>query len=109
VFRWRLYYADGSTFDDTQGVPRESPVRPRVVCVAQPGATGRNPILVGESWFLYSEAEGEWYAVETEGDCLDEIQEDAHKVSCVRKGRWIRNPEFREIWDRAREEAGMHS
>ena len=61
---WRIYYADGSTFDDTQGKPEDAPAT-GVICILQ------NPPNHG--WQLHRDKDyylwlgDEWVGVEPDG------------------------------------------
>ena len=107
TFRWRLYLADGSTFDDTQGAPWDAPIRPRVVCIAQPGNGHWDDIVVNDTWFLYRADLGCWTHHETAYDALDELQEHGQAISAVRKGKYVGKPTFLDLWARARKDCGI--
>lgn len=114
-FRWRIYYDDGTTFDDNDGKPQDSPPWGAVV-VAQPKAKGQARVLVGRNadYFLYNTKLRRFHQVgETEQEAgvsiglVDHLAHFAHQISCVRPTRWMADDQaFKAIWKRAIEEAG---
>lgn len=111
MFRWRLYYEDGTTFSDADGQPHESPPW-GVVAIGQPGAVerGGQPYMVGNGdWYLYRADLGYWHEVGDRG-FDDHMAHFAHLIACVRKGRWMpREDEFKQLIKRVREEAGFRA
>jgi len=106
MFRWRLYYDDGSTFSDTDGEPHESPVW-GCVAVSQPHveSTADKALVGNGDFYLYRSDLGFWYEVGDSG-LVDQLSHFGHLISCVRAGRWMpRRDEFLALWDRLREEA----
>jgi len=66
--RWRLYYADGSTFSDRDGEPEEAPVA-GVMCVAQEAANPQGfQLLYGTS-----NLDGYWFYRDESWFCCDQL------------------------------------
>lgn len=100
-WRWCVYYEDGTTFTDLDGEPWESP-RWGAVAVAQRAMPVFRDKLIDGPVFLYREDWGCW--METE-DKDDQLSEYCNVISAYRKGRYMRNDKFREIWERVNEDA----
>ena len=99
VIRWRLYYEGGTTFDDGDGKPGESPVW-GVVALAQPGSDP--PVQVNGDYYLYRDDLQEWMIVGDALGLVDNLAHYADRISAVRAGRWIPTRPFKKIWERAR-------
>ena len=100
MFKWRLYYEDGSTFDDLDGAPHESPPWGAVV-LGQPSV---DPVvMVNSDYLMYREDLGQWTECGPDG-LLDHIVHYGHVISCVRPTRWIPTKRFKDIWKRVRDE-----
>jgi hypothetical protein len=93
---WRLYYEDGSTFDDMDGKPWDSP-RWGMVAVAQPGTTKFKDRLINGPVFLYREDWGCW--MET-ADPEDLLSEYCPVITAYRKGRYMRRDLWKAIMNR---------
>lgn len=110
MFKWRLYYEDGSTFDNIQGKPHEAPMFPRVQIVGQPGVRERigfPDIVEGMSFFLYRTDLNAWLGYEQESFLYDEFERVGHLIGCFRKGRHIGEGDYRDIWNRVRADLGL--
>ena len=115
MFKWRIYYDDGTTFDSNDGKPQDSPPWGAVV-VAQPNAKGHARVLVGRNadYFLYNSKRRRWHQVgeiESEGavsiGLVDHLAHFAHELTCVRPARWMADDEaFKTIYAQAREDVG---
>lgn len=105
MFKWRLYYDDGSTFSDGDGAPHDSPPW-GVVAVSQPDApNGSRELLGNGDYYLYRKDIGLWHEVATDG-LPDHLAHFGHLMSCVRPGRWMPNRvEWVKIVERMRAEA----
>lgn len=103
-FRWRLYYADGSEYSDTDGLAQASPGI-GLVCIAQPCAQGEwYTVLTNGDHYLYREDRGYWTGHDLPGT-LAELVDDAHNISCVRAGKYVTKPVFHDCWAKARTDA----
>ena len=100
---WRVYLADESTFDNTQGGPDDVPRSPRVVCIAQPCAEGTwDIVLVNGDWYVWREDLGCW-TEHTDIGALVELIDHAATISAVRCGKYTSKPVYNKLWARARE------
>lgn len=102
-WRWKLVYADGSTFTDLDGAPHESPVT-GVLFLCQPAS--EPPILLNADWFMYREDHDEWTQCGSDG-MVDHAVLYGHLISAFRKTLWVRSPDFKALWAQAREELGI--
>ena len=100
MFKWRLYYEDGSTFSDTDGPPHASPVW-GVVAVSQPGFDP--PVMVNSDWLMYRADSGRWAECGADG-FTDHAPHFGHLIGCWRKTRWIDTADFKRTWKLARED-----
>lgn len=95
--QWRIYYGDGSTFDNTQGEPDESPaLNVQVITIIDPDV-GRL-LLHRYDFYWYDFDHAIWSAGDIFG-MFDYLCQPGIKV--VRFGRSIVNREYREIVTRA--------
>ena len=103
-FKWRLYYADGSTFSDTDGVLYKSPPL-LVVAASQPGIAHGEHELINGDYFLHRIDLDRWHEAGERG--LDtHLALFGHLIDCIRPGFWMPDRgEFLKIVDRLREEA----
>ena len=101
---WRLYYADGSTYDDVDGPAHEAPIR-GLVCIAQPCAKPDwYTVLTNGDWYLYREDRGYWTGHDVHG-ALANLEDDSPNITAVRQGTYVTGPVFKELWARARADA----
>ena len=93
---WRIYYTDGSTFNDNQGSPEDAPAF-GVVCIVHPNGLVGRVILHRHDWYYWTE-DG-WSGGDLHG-LLDRL---LHRLSttAVLQGRSVANKVFREIMARA--------
>lgn len=104
MFKWRLYYKDGSTYSDADGPAWESP-DVGLVCIAQPIADGEwYTVLVNGDHYLYREERGYWTGHDLAGT-LAELVDEAQNITCVRPGKYVTKPVFHDCWGRARADA----
>lgn len=95
---WRLYYRDGSTFDSTQGEPKDAPAF-GVICIPQPDPIVGRMIMHGWDWYYYVPESGQWWGSDLQG-VLDRM---LHRLPVVAlaQGATVSNTDFREIFERA--------
>ena len=105
---WRVWLADGSTFDSTQGKPADVPAYPRVICIAQKGKAAERwgPCLTNGDQYLYRTDLRCW-TEHTDMGTLMEIVDHADRIGVCRMGKYIDRPTFRIMWAAAREWAGV--
>lgn len=73
MLQWRVYYADGTTFDSSQGEPRASPAY-GVVLIAQIGAGGSGELVSGSDYYIHEG--GFWIGPDLNGI----VERLAHRV-----------------------------
>ena len=95
--RWRIYYGDGSTFDDTAGEPNDAPAHGVVAVVYPDLEVGR---FVLHQWDWYYCKNGEWWGSDTFG-LLDQMMHFAPQITAIKQGRTFTNPEYRTVLGRA--------
>ena len=95
---WRIYYADGSTFDSSQGEPKDAPGF-RVVCIAMRNeSVGR---VICCKWYAYywNPEERAWSGT----DLFSMLIRRAMRLPTEAEsfGEMLSNEHFNEIMDRA--------
>ncbi len=99
---WRIYYGDGSTFDDEDGPPELAPARDVQVIVVHD-----DDVLwatqTGSDYYVWDDrgSGSRWWGVDKFG-LYDYLIEPGYKI--VLFGRTIANEEFAEIFKRAKED-----
>lgn len=93
---WRLVYEDGSTFTSEQGKPNDSP-KTGSIFVQQRGVNGADIVGEGAKAIIYREDKGGWMPVYDEFGLMDQLMHFAPVISCVRPGRQMWTPEFKEL------------
>ncbi len=105
MLNWRIYYDDGTLFDNTDGEPWEAPGR-GIICVVQidpkPMMYSVNTqVMQGHPFYWYHKGWGYWMHSDRDG-MLDQLTADRDNNICaVKMGRWADFHKFREIYDRA--------
>jgi hypothetical protein len=103
--KWRIYYDDGSTFTNLDGMPWEAPGL-GVVCIVQ---LDPNPVeynintqaLREATFYWYHRKWGYWLPSDIYG-MLDQLTHDQKDWVCaVRFGRWAEHTLYREILEQA--------
>lgn len=93
---WRVYYGDGSTYDDTDGPPHLAPKRGVQAIVRTHPRVGFL-VLEGHDYYWYGR--GEWFGGDRFG-LFDYLSRSGRKV--VLFGRSIRRDEYESIVEDAR-------
>lgn len=112
VIKWRIYYTDGSTFDNTEGEPWEARGR-GVVCIVQPDPNDprysvNTQVLKEHPYYLYNRDWGYWIGCDRDG-VLDQLLSDRGDVICaVKQGRWTRYDTYHEIIERAQHDKDFY-
>jgi len=102
---WKIWLADDTTFDSTQGNPTDVPRHPRVICIAQKSKAW-GPCLTGGDWYFYREDLGCW-TEHTDLGALMEMVDHAADISACLAGKFIDLKTFKAMWATAREWAGV--
>ena len=66
MYKWRIYYADDSTFDNTKGRPEEAPSI-GVICVKQFAEGKEWRIQAFRDYYIWSFVNLEWWAADASG------------------------------------------
>ena len=109
---WRIYYTDGSTFDNLMGEAWEAPGR-GIVCIIQKDQSPKmhnvsTQVLKERPWFWYHSGYGMWFASDLEG-LLDQLVSDRDNLVCaVKHGKWLHPVDYREILDKAYDDPDFH-
>lgn len=104
--RWAIYYDDGTRFSHEDGTPNESPPFGALM-VSQPDVMSPKIVAGGEPYFVHRTDMDQWVGSDLAG-LLDQLSHFAPYIDCVRVGRWVRTPEWKELNDlvKARQKAG---
>ena len=92
---WRIYYADGSTFDSLQGEPKDAPADGVIVIMQAYWRTGRRIVRKGD-WYVF--VDGAW----RECDAYSVLHRHAkgnHPIAIA--GEYICEDRCNEIFQRA--------
>lgn len=93
---WRIWYADGSTFDSSQGAPWESPEL-YVVGITQNSNGAHYDLLAsGEDHYIYLAGPGHWMEVDDRG-LQDQLTLAARGITCYRAGFQMSLLDFQTI------------
>lgn len=96
---WRIYYADGSTYDDAMGSPADAPTT-GVVVIVQRVESHHWPrvICCGHDWYWWRPDEARWYG----GDVHGFLDQAAHcGATWAKQGRMLTQDAYNEIMQRA--------
>lgn len=91
--KWKIFFADGTTFDSDQGSPAEAPPKPVAVILTEDGRCGRR-VLKLMDWYRWSEQDDRWYDCEA-FDVLFALAE--HGTVTARRGVYMLEAEFEKI------------
>jgi hypothetical protein len=86
---WRIYYADGSTFDAAQGAPEAAP-RYGVLAVLHDGV-----IEHGFDWYLRQA--GAWVGVKGDASLILKCLHRVHEIDAVFAGESVTNDVFAPV------------
>lgn len=96
--KWRIYYADGSTFDNTDGEAEEAPAF-GVICIVFPDTVVGRVVMWGWDWYYYETECGQWWGSDIHG-LLDGLLHGLPRTA-YKQGRNIHNAAFKAILNRA--------
>jgi hypothetical protein len=90
---WQIWYEDGSTFSNDDGLPEESPPWGAVAIGQRARRHYQDALYSGAPWYVYRTDHGFWMELDDTG-YLDCMVHHAKDVSAVRPGRYIRRDHF---------------
>ena len=93
MLKWRIYYSDGSTFDDTQGTPEQAPSL-GIVIINQSGHDGGPLSLAGFDYYWH---ENDWWY----GGDLFGFWDYLQRTGIGKFGRVMFTPDYRALRDKA--------
>lgn len=98
---WRIYYGDGTTFDDSMGSPFEAPSINVQVIVGYDRDNGRQMLHFWDWYYYRNDDIGEWWGADIHG-LLDQLLHDKKgEIIAVKQGRTLGNNAYQEIVKRA--------
>jgi hypothetical protein len=100
MIQWRIFYDDGSTFDNEQGAPYDAPGL-GVICIVKMDTQSGRGILSGFDYYLYIDIE--WMGADLFG-LLDHVLNRFAHLRGVCAGRTIDNGTYQLILRRAHED-----
>ena len=104
MLAWRVYYANGSTFDSSMGEPDDTPALGGI-CILQRDADGRGVERLQEQDF-YSHDGVRWVAHDLVG-LFDRLASRIHGATIF--GRAVRNDLYAELIQKAKRDPGFYS
>lgn len=102
MVKWRLYYSNGTVFDNTMGEAEDAPTLDVQVVACYEKGSGRQ-LYYNFDWYYYKVWEdgfGEWFGADIFG-LLDQLLNCPRQVKCIKQGRSVRNEVFRGILKQA--------
>lgn len=96
--KWRIYYADGSTWDDDQGL-KECPAYGAICILQQRGYDGRYFITSQSPYYI--RVRGEWLPAWI-NDVEDYLANQLGTIERFLVGRIIPKTEFQAIYEQAK-------
>lgn len=94
---WRIYYADGSTFDSGQGEPHDAPPE-GFVCAVGYDETGTRYIMHGWDFYQWDKASSQWWGMDRMG-LHDRLRRNL--VYAYKEGRTVTKADFQKTMSRA--------
>lgn len=95
---WRIYYADGSTFDNLQGDPEDAPAF-GVIAVVQPDERVGRQVIHQWDWYYWNSDAGQWWGGNLFG-VLDRLL-NRLPLGALLQGRMESSEKYSEIINRA--------
>ena len=91
--KWKIYYGDGSTFTDGDGLPQDAPCR-NIQVIAQVSDVVGQTIIRNTDFYIFSEELGGWEGVDNYG-LWDYLSDPGLKI--VKFGRIVTNQRWYEL------------
>lgn len=101
---WRIYYRDGTTFDNTQGAPHEAPSE-FFICALGYGEDSVRYMLHGWNYYRWDKESEQWWGFDRQG--LHTRLRHNDEVYAYKEGYTVTKTLFNEITDRAHRDPGF--
>jgi len=98
--KWRIYYGDGTSFDNTQGSPKDAPTLDVQVIVVADDDVGRQLLHLWD-WYYFDLDDNQWCGADIYG-VLDQFMH--RNVEALKQGRTLPQRDFDAIKQRAIDE-----
>lgn len=95
--RWRIYYDDGSTFDDLMGGPRDAPPE-GFICAIGYDERGQRYIMHGWDFYQWDRESAQWWGMDRIG-LHDRLRRNL--VYAYKEGRTVTRSRWEDIMRRA--------
>lgn len=95
IKRWKIYYADGSTFSSDDGHITDAPVEGVQAIGYQEGLTHK--VVAGKDYYYFFQ--GRWHTLD-----LNKLVNFLKKEGLLKEGSLIEDDEFNEIYQKARDD-----
>lgn len=98
---WRIYYADGSTFDSARGGPEDAPARGVLIIVQRDRVHNVQRLMEGALYYYRDDGQdARWYAA-TEYGALRQFILYPRQCRRLLDGETVSNPVWADIYRRA--------
>ena len=92
--RWKIWYADGTTFDSSQGQPTDAPKTGAVVCIVEDGRFNRRKLYL-QDYYVYSPTLDLWLMQNDAAGVIMRAVREPYIV--VVAGCYMREKDFEQI------------
>jgi hypothetical protein len=100
MFQWRIYYDNGTTFDDQDGSPEDAPAHGLIAIVQRNDEVGRTVTNGWDYYYYNTDPKGEgWWGCEIHG-LLDRLFHNL-PVSAVKQGRTATTDVWHSVFQKA--------
>lgn len=93
---WRIYYDDGSTFDNLQGPPEKAPPF-GVICIIKTHKDNGHSTLTKWDWYYYRTDVPTWFGSDNFGLLDQLLHDDTNQIKGVKSGRTVMTSEYDKI------------
>lgn len=94
MIKWRIYYANGDTFDNSRGEKKDAPPF-GVVCIVYPDDLVGRVIMHGFDWYYWVPGHEQWWGSDIYG-VLDRLLHNL-PLYALKQGRSVSNQEYSSI------------
>lgn len=98
--RWRIYYGDESTYDNTQGTENEAP-SVNIQCIIELNQENGFWVWHTWDWYYYRKDTGKWYGADIYGIIDSFLWDKSGVITALKQGRTVPNEVFARIFNRA--------